>query len=133
MSGRTRVAAAFAASSRRPALADASREFKSAVGTVKSAAHGFAVRRARGYLQVLEDAQAAATAQFITIRHLTEAAGQSNLDAIGAHAGAAAAQLQRAAQGIRAGRRREETGIRAKLRDAAGDVERVIRPRHVVA
>ena len=53
------------------------------------------------------DAQASATAQFITIRHLSEAAGQSNLDAIERTLGAAAAQFQRAAQGIRADRRRE--------------------------
>ena len=126
VSGENEVAAAFRSVERATALADASREFKSAVGTVKSAAHGFAVRARSSYLQVLEDAQAAATAQFITIRHLTEAAGQSNLDAIER----TLARLQRNFSEVRKEYERvgaeKETGIRAKLRDAAGDVERVI-------
>ena len=126
VSGENEVAAAFRSVERATALADASREFKSAVGTVKSAAHGFAVRARSSYLQVLEDAQASATAQFITIRHLTEAAGQSNLDAIERTLGRLQRNFSELSKEYERIGAEKETGIRAKLRDAAGAVERVI-------
>src|SRR6266545_18361 len=126
VSGEDEVAAAFRSVERATALADASREFKSAFGTVKSAAHGFAVRPRSSYLQILEDAQASATAQFITILHLSDHVAQTNLAVI-------ERTLMRL-QGNFSELRKEyervgaesETGIRARLRDAAGDVERVI-------
>src|SRR5262245_2425392 len=67
---------------RATAFADASREFKTAVGTIQAAARGFAVRPRASDLQTLGDAQTVATAQFSAIRQLSENDGESNLGAI---------------------------------------------------
>ena len=108
------------------ALADASREFKSAVGDIQAAARSFAVSPRPSYLQTLSDAQAVATAQFITIRHLSSGAGQTSLDAIER----TLARLQENFTELRNEYERlgadGDTGIRSKLRKAAAEVERII-------
>ncbi len=121
VSGENEVGAAFNSVQRATALADASREFKSAVGVVQSAARSFAVRPRSSYLQILDDAQASATAQFIAIRQLSGGADQTNLDAIER----TLARLQENFGELRKDVE-NDAGIRAKLREAAGDVERVI-------
>jgi len=63
-------------------LADASREFKTAVGTIQAAARSFALQPRPSYLQTLSDAQAAATARFATIRALDGSDAETNLAAI---------------------------------------------------
>jgi methyl-accepting chemotaxis protein len=126
VSGENEVEAAFASVQRATALADASREFKNAVGTLQFAARGFAVRPRSSYLQILDQAQASATAQFITIRRLSDNAGQANLDSIErtlARLQGTFGELRKEYDRVGA---ENATGIRAKLRDAAGDVERVI-------
>ena len=80
VSGAREVDAAFSSVQRATALADASREFKSAVAAMESAARSFAVRPQSSHLQVLDDAQASATAQFVTIRQLSDSASQAGLD-----------------------------------------------------
>ena len=108
------------------ALADASREFKSAVGAIQAAARSFAVLPRPSYLQTLSDAQAVATAQFITIRHLSDGADQTSLDAIER----TLARLQENFTELRNEYERlgadSDTGIRSKLRRAAAEVERII-------
>src|SRR5437763_15116147 len=61
LAGERGVDRAVASVTRATSLADASREFKSAVGTIKAAARSFAVHPSSGYLQTLSDAQTAAT------------------------------------------------------------------------
>jgi CHASE3 domain sensor protein len=67
---------------RATSLADASREFKSAVGAIRAAARSFALHPRSSYLQTLSDAQAEATAQFTAILQLSDSASESNLAAI---------------------------------------------------
>jgi methyl-accepting chemotaxis protein len=107
-------------------LADASRDFKSAVGTIQAAARGFALLPRSSYLQTLGDAQATATAQFITIRHLSDRADQAGLDAIErrlAQLQGNFAELQNEYERLGAD---GDTGIRPRLRQAAVEVERII-------
>jgi methyl-accepting chemotaxis protein len=126
VSGAREVDAAFSSVQRATALADASREFKNAVAAMESAAHSFAVRPQSSYLRVLDEAQASATAQFITIRQLGDSAAQAGLDGIER----TLSRLQLSFGELRKEYERvgaeSETGIRAKLRQAAADVERVI-------
>src|SRR4051812_31342664 len=82
MSGERKVDVAFDSVRRAALLADASREFKSAVVTIQTAARAFAEHPRSGYLQVLADSQRLATAQFAMIRQLSAGEDQSYLDAI---------------------------------------------------
>jgi methyl-accepting chemotaxis protein len=107
-------------------LADASREFKSSVGSIQAAADSFATLPRSSYLQTLNDAQASAKAQFITIRHLSADADQTGLDAIER----TLAQLQGNFTELRNEYDRlgadSDTGIRPRLRQVAVEVERII-------
>jgi methyl-accepting chemotaxis protein len=107
-------------------LADASREFKSAVGAIQAAARSFAVLPRSSYLQALGDAQTAAMAQFIAIRHLSGGADQTGLEAIER----TLARLRGSFAELRGEYERQgtdsDTGIRPKLRQAAAEVERII-------
>ena len=107
-------------------LADASREFKSAVGSIQAAARSFAVRPRSSYLQTLSDAQAAAIAHFITIRHLSDDADQTSLDVTER----TLARLQENFAELRNEFERlgadSDTGIRPRLRQIAVEVERII-------
>jgi methyl-accepting chemotaxis protein len=106
-------------------LADASREFKSAVGSIQAAASSFAMLPRPSYLQTLSDAQAAAMAQFITIRHLA-GADQTSLDATErtlARLQGNFAELRNEYERLGAD---GNTGIRPRLRQVAAEVERII-------
>jgi methyl-accepting chemotaxis protein len=107
-------------------LADASREFKSSVGSIQAAADSFATLPRSSYLQRLSDAQASAATQFNTIRHLSADADHARLDDI--------ARTLARLQGNFVELRNEyerlgadgDTGIRSKLRRVAVEVERII-------
>ncbi len=126
VSGEQDVDHALDSVKRATSLADASREFKIAAGAIQAAARGFAVHPRSSYLQTLSDAQAAATAQFIAIRRLSDAASEMNLDAIKR----ALARLQENFGELRNEHERlggeTDAGIRPKLSRAAGDVERIV-------
>jgi methyl-accepting chemotaxis protein len=126
ISGEHDVDRALDSAKQATSLADASREFKSAVGSIQTAADSFAMLPRSSYLQTLDDAQAAATAQFITIRHLSAGADQTGLDAIER----SLAQLRGNFIDLRNEYERlgadSDTGIRSKLRQAAIEVERII-------
>ena len=111
---------------RATSLADASREFKSAAGAIQAAARSFAVRPRSAYLQSLNDAQATAAAQFVAILELSDDASQSNLAAIER----TLARLQGNFSELRKEFERlggeSDSGIRAKLTQAALEVERII-------
>ena len=107
-------------------LADASREFKSAVGAMKAAARSFAVQPRSSYLQTLGDAQTAANAQFVNILWLSDGAVQENLAAIErtlARVQGNFAQLQKEYEHLGA---ESDSGIRPRLARAATEVEGMI-------
>ena len=126
MAGERNVDSAFDKFQRASVLADASREFKNAIGTIQSAASGFAERPRSTHLQLLSDAQVAATSQFAVIRQLSAGNDKTNLDAI-------ARTLTRLQSNFEELRREyarlgsgTSTGIQADLRQAAANVEAVI-------
>jgi methyl-accepting chemotaxis protein len=108
------------------ALADASREFKSAVARIKGAARSFAVQPQAAYLQALDDAQGSAMTQFADIQRLGGNHQESNLAAID--------RTLTRLKGNLGELRREydrlggetDAAIRPKLRQAAAGVEREI-------
>src|SRR6516162_9998701 len=67
MAGMHGVDRAVNALSQATALADASREFKSAVAKMKNAARSFALHPQAAYLQALDEAQGSAMTQFAEI------------------------------------------------------------------
>jgi len=106
-------------------LADASREFKSAVGSMQAAARSFALRPQASYLQILSDAQAAANAEFVNIQWLS-GGDQANLDVIErtlVRLRGSFAELRKEYEHLGG---EDGTGIRSKLKEAAADVERMI-------
>jgi methyl-accepting chemotaxis protein len=108
------------------ALADASREFKTAVGNIKSAARGFAMHPQSSYLQALGDSQAAATSQFTIIRELGGNDREANLDAIErtlARLEGNLHELQKEYQRLAGD---NDAGIRLRLNQAAAAAERLI-------
>jgi methyl-accepting chemotaxis protein len=112
--------------SRATAFADASREFKTAVGTIQAAARSFAVHPRASDLQTLGDAQAVATTQFGTIRQLSDNDRESNLGAIER----TLARLQGNYAELKTEYQRlggeADAGIRSKLRETAAVAERLI-------
>src|SRR5258708_10646060 len=111
---------------RATSLADASREFKSAVGAIQAAARSFAVHPRSSYLQTLSDAQAVATAQFVVILQLSDDTGQTSLAAIER----TLARLHGNFDELRKEHERlgadGDAGLRPKLNQAAKEVERII-------
>src|SRR5262249_22102389 len=106
-------------------LADASREFKSAVGSMQAAARSFALRPQASYLQILSDAQAAANAEFVNIQ-LLSGGQQAKLDVIErtlVRLRGSFAELRKEYEHLGG---EDGTGIRSKLKEAAADVERMI-------
>jgi methyl-accepting chemotaxis protein len=126
MAGERNVDRALDSVQRASALADASREFKSAIGTIQSSARGFAERPRSSHLQMLSDAQAVAAPQFAVIRRLGAGNDKTNLDAVGR----TLARLQGNFEELRNEYARlgadASTGIQADLRQAAANVEAVI-------
>jgi methyl-accepting chemotaxis protein len=126
MVGERNVDAAFASVRRAAALADASREFKTAIGTIQAAARGFAERPRSTHLQILSAAHAAAMPQFAVIRELGGGKDQTNLDAIGR----ALTRLQGNFEELHKEYARlgadDGKGIQADLRQASANVEAVI-------
>jgi methyl-accepting chemotaxis protein len=111
---------------RATAFADASREFKTAVGTIQAAARSFAVHPRASDLQTLGDAQAAATAQFAAIRQVSETDRESNLGAIERTLGRLQgnyAELKNEFQRLGGD---ADVGIRSKLRETAAAAERLV-------
>jgi methyl-accepting chemotaxis protein len=108
------------------AAADASREFKGAVVTIQAAARSFADHPRPGYLQILSSAQDAATAQFARIRQFSVGQDRSNIDAIERTFVRMRGNFQELNTEFGRLGADGDSGIRAKLRDAAADVERVI-------
>jgi methyl-accepting chemotaxis protein len=111
---------------RATSLADASREFKSAVTAIKAAARSFAVQPRAAYLQTLGEAQTAANAEFVNIMWMSGDGAQSNLAATErtlTRLQGNFAQLQNEYQrlGIES-----DAGIRPELNRAAVEVERII-------
>ena len=111
---------------RATALADASREFKSAVGDIQAAARSFAVRAA---IELPADAQRRPSRRHRPVHHHPAAEQrrrQTNLAAIER----TLARLQGNFGELRNEYERlgadSDTGIRAKLRQAAAEVERII-------
>ena len=108
------------------AAADASREFKGAVVTIQGAARSFADHPRPNYLRVLATAQEGAAQQFARIRQFSLGQDQGDLDAIDrtfTRMRGNFLELQNEFERLGTD---SDSGIRAKLRDAARDVERVI-------
>jgi methyl-accepting chemotaxis protein len=108
------------------ALADASREFRTAVGNIKGAARSFATHPQASYLQALEDSQAAAMSQFALIRDLGGNDREANLDAIErtlARLEGNLRELQKEYQRLAGD---DDAGIRFKLNQGAAAAERLI-------
>jgi methyl-accepting chemotaxis protein len=126
MAGERNVDAAFDSVRRATELADASREFKSAIGTIRSAASSFAQRPLATYLQLLSDARKAAASQFSVIQRLSGGDERSGLDAIAR----SLSRLQGNFEELRKEYARlgsdATTGIQADLRRAAAEIEAVI-------
>jgi methyl-accepting chemotaxis protein len=126
VAGERGVDRALTSVERATSLADASREFKSAVGAIRAAARSFAVHPRSSYLQTLSDAQAVATAQFTTILQLSDSAGESNLAAIErtlARLHGNFGELRKEFERLGGD---SDAGIRPKLNQAAVEVERII-------
>jgi methyl-accepting chemotaxis protein len=126
VSGEHGVDRAVESVNRATSLADASREFKSAVGTIQAAARSFAVYPRSSYLQTLSDAQAVATAQFNAILQLSDSAGETNVAAIErtlARLRGNFDELRKEFEGLGA---EADAGIRPRLNQAAREVERII-------
>ena len=126
MAGERNVDHAFGSVRSATELADASREFKSAIGTIRSAASGFAQRPLPIYLQLLSGAQTVAASQFSVIQLLSSGNDQTNLDAIAR----TLARLQGNFEELRKEFARlgadATSGIQADLKRASADVEAVI-------
>lgn len=126
MAGERNVDQALNSVQQATALADASREFKSAVGTIRSAASGFAERPRAGHLENLAAAQTAATQQFAVIRQLSSGADTTALNAIAR----TLARLQENFDELRNefGRLGADasTGIQSELRRSSANVEAII-------
>jgi methyl-accepting chemotaxis protein len=126
VSGEQAVDRAVDSVGRATSLADASREFKSAVAVIKGAARSFAVQPRSSYLQTLGEAQSAANADFVNIQWLSDGAAQDNLAAIErtlARVQGNFAQLQKEYERLGA---ESDTGVRPKLAQAAAEVEGMI-------
>src|SRR5262245_29107639 len=126
VAGERDVDRAFDSVQRASALADASREFKSAVGIIQGAARGFAAQPRPKYLQILSEALTTANAQFAVILRLSEDAPQSNLPAIErtlTRLQGNFGELQKEYERLGGD---SDGGIRAKLNQTAEDVERII-------
>jgi methyl-accepting chemotaxis protein len=124
--GEHKVDLAFDSVQEASALADASREFKSAVVTIQIAARSFAEQPRSRYLQVLAEAQAAAGTQFALIRQFTTDKDQFNLEAIARTFARLQGNFHELTVEFEQLGVDNDTGIRAKLRRAAAEVERVI-------
>lgn len=126
VAGEHAVTRALDSVNRASSLADASREFKSSVGSIQAAADSFATLPRSSYLQTLSDAQASAATQFNTIRHLNVEADQADLDDIArtlARLQANFFELRNEYERLGAD---SDTGIRAKMRRIAAEVEPII-------
>jgi methyl-accepting chemotaxis protein len=124
--GEREVGAALDSLRQATAGADASREFKGAVVTIQAAARGFADHPRPSHLQILSSAQDAATAQFARIRQFSVGQDRGNIDAIERTFARMRGNFQELNKEYERLGIDVDSGIRAKLRDAAGDVERVI-------
>jgi methyl-accepting chemotaxis protein len=107
-------------------LADASREFKTAVGTIQAAARSFALQPRPSYLQTLGDAQAAATDRFAAIQELDGNDAETNLAAIERTLTRLKGNFGELQNEYRHLGGDGETSVHAKLEQAAADVEREI-------
>jgi methyl-accepting chemotaxis protein len=126
VSGEHDVDRAVESVNRATSLADASREFKSAVGTIQAAARSFAAYPRSSHLKTLSDAQAVATAQFGAILRLGEGAGQTNVTAIErtlARLRGDFDELRKEYEGLGG---ETDSGVRPKLNQAAREAERII-------
>jgi methyl-accepting chemotaxis protein len=126
MGGEREVDAALDTLRQATAAADASREFKGAVVTIQAAARSFADHPRPGYLQILSAAQDAATAQFARIRQFSVGQDRSNVDAIERTFVRMRGNFQELNKEYDRLGVDGDSGLRAKLRDAAAEVERVI-------
>ncbi len=107
------------------ALADASREFKTAVTSIQAAARIFAVNPRSTYLQALGEAQAAASSQFAVIFKLSAEFPRDNLAAIErtlVRLNGNLVELKKEYERLDAD---DDTGVRARLRQSGGSVERI--------
>ncbi|MCC6775781.1 MAG: HAMP domain-containing protein [Hyphomicrobiales bacterium] len=107
------------------ALADASREFKTAVTLIQAAARIFAVNPRSNYLQALGDAQATAATQFAIILQLSADFRRENLGAIErtlARLNGNFGELKKEHDRLDA---ENDTGVRARLRHTGASVERI--------
>jgi methyl-accepting chemotaxis protein len=126
LAGERKVDTAFDSVRQAGALADASRDFKSAVTTIQTAARAFAEHPRATYLQTLSDSQQAAAARFGLIRQLSAGDDRSYLDAIERTLTRLRGNVDELhKEFIRIGVE-NDAGIRSKLRGAPEDIERVI-------
>jgi methyl-accepting chemotaxis protein len=126
LGGERKVEAAFESVRQSASLADASREFKSAVVTLQTAARSFAEHPRSTYLQTLSESQQQLAAQFPVIRQLSAGEDQSYLDAIARTLTRLQGNFEELSKEfIRLGTE-SEVGIRSKLRSAAEEVQRVL-------
>jgi methyl-accepting chemotaxis protein len=126
VSGEHSVDRAVESVNRATSLADASREFKSAVGAIQAAARSFAVYPRASHLQTLSDAQAVATAQFDVIVRLSDGAGQTNVVAIERTLTRLHGNFDELRKEFEALGAETDAGIRPRLSQAAREVERII-------
>jgi len=126
LSGERQVDGAFASVRQAASLADASREFKSAVATIQVAARSFAEHPRSTHLQTLADSQRTATTQFAAIRQLSGAQDQTSLEGIERTLTRLHGNFEELSKEFTRLGAESDAGIRTKLRSAAEDVERVI-------
>jgi methyl-accepting chemotaxis protein len=126
MGGEHEVSAALDSLRQATAAADASREFKGAVVTIQAAARSFADHPRPGYLQILSAAQQEANTQFARIRQFSVGQDRSNIDAIERTFARMHGNFQELNKEYQRLGVDGESGIRARMRDASGEVERVI-------
>jgi methyl-accepting chemotaxis protein len=126
LGGERKVDAAFDSVRQAGSLADASRDFKSAVATIQTAARSFAEHPRSSYLQVLSESQQTAAARFGMIRQFNGDEDRAYLDAIERTLNRLRGSVDELNKEFVRVSAESDAGIRTKLRSAAEDVERVI-------
>ncbi len=124
--GEREVSTALASVKQETEGADASREFQRAVVTIQAAARSFADHPRPGYLQTLSDALSAATTHFAVIQSLGNGNDQTNLGAIERTFARMRQNFEELTKEYTRLGADNDAGIRAKVREAAADMERVI-------